>query len=373
MVCQEDGSIDPFFVRDENGHPYLIWKEDANSRNQPSPIFAQPTTDDGLQLTGSPRELIRSDVAWEGHVVEGPDVLRHGDYYYLFYAGGACCGTRCDYGVGVARAKQVLGPWEKAAANPIVTANADWRCPGHGTTVSGPDGADYLLYHAYAQRGFVFTGREALLDRIEWRDGWPVIDAGKGPSSEGEKLPAPVRDEFRGRALDPGWQWPLREKPVIQVTGGRLQLTGEAGKDLGFLGGVLARSLAATDYSAETAVARATVQDGAAAGLAVVGDRRNAAGIGVRSGRMLQWRIDGGKWTQLADAPAPGAQELRLRIDARGATQFQTWYRDGTEWKQLGELVDVSKLPPWDRGLRIALFAGEGGAVFSRFQLTYGK
>jgi hypothetical protein len=49
MVCQEDGSIDPFFVRHAAGRPYLIWKEDANSRHQPSTIFAQPTTDDGLR------------------------------------------------------------------------------------------------------------------------------------------------------------------------------------------------------------------------------------------------------------------------------------------------------------------------------------
>lgn len=29
ILCQPDGSIDPSFVRDEKGTPYLIWKEDA--------------------------------------------------------------------------------------------------------------------------------------------------------------------------------------------------------------------------------------------------------------------------------------------------------------------------------------------------------
>ena len=41
LVCQEDGSIDPMVVTDETGGRYLVWKEDGNSRNQPTPIWAQ--------------------------------------------------------------------------------------------------------------------------------------------------------------------------------------------------------------------------------------------------------------------------------------------------------------------------------------------
>src|SRR5581483_8565906 len=106
---------------------------------------------DGLRLQDTRHELIRSDVPWEGKVVEGGDILRHGDFFYLFYAGGACCGRQCNYGVGVARAKDLLGPWEKNPANPIATENQEWTCPGHGTIAQGPDGSDYLLYHAYSR------------------------------------------------------------------------------------------------------------------------------------------------------------------------------------------------------------------------------
>jgi beta-xylosidase len=114
MVCQEDGSIDPFFVRHAAGRPYLIWKEDANSCHQPSTALAQPMTDDGLRVTGSPTPLIRSDAAWEGHVVEGRK--SYGEFYFMLYAGGACCGRSCNYAMGVACAKNLLGPWEKSPA-----------------------------------------------------------------------------------------------------------------------------------------------------------------------------------------------------------------------------------------------------------------
>lgn len=40
VICEPDGSIDPCFARDEHGAPYLIWKEDGNSQNRPTPIWA---------------------------------------------------------------------------------------------------------------------------------------------------------------------------------------------------------------------------------------------------------------------------------------------------------------------------------------------
>src|SRR5687768_10275428 len=39
LICQPVGSIDAFPMRDENGKLYMIWKEDANSVNKPTPIW----------------------------------------------------------------------------------------------------------------------------------------------------------------------------------------------------------------------------------------------------------------------------------------------------------------------------------------------
>ena len=185
LVCQDDGSIDPFFARDTDGKPYLIWKEDGNSQKKPTKILAQQTSEDGLRLlqADQPHELIVNDVLWEGNVVEGPDIFRRGAWFYMFYAGGACCGADCNYAVGVARSKNLLGPWQKDPANPIVAENQQWKCPGHGTVVQEKKGRYDFLYHAYARKTFLDTGREAVLDRVQWtHDGWPTINGGHGTS-----------------------------------------------------------------------------------------------------------------------------------------------------------------------------------------------
>ena len=105
LVCQDAGSIDAMPVTDENGARYLIWKEDGNSRNQPTPIWAQQLSSDGTKLMGQPRELIRNDAPWEAQLVEGPFIMRRGDWFYMFYSGNACCGRECNYALGVARSQ----------------------------------------------------------------------------------------------------------------------------------------------------------------------------------------------------------------------------------------------------------------------------
>ena len=154
IVCDALGSIDPCFARDEHGDPFLIWKEDGNSQRKPTPIFAQRLAPDMIHLLGERTMLMTNDAAWEGELVEGPSVIRHGHRFYMFYAGNTCCGRDCRYAEGVARAEHLLGPWEKSPGNPLINANDHWRCPGHGTALHGKDGQDYLLYHALPHRRY---------------------------------------------------------------------------------------------------------------------------------------------------------------------------------------------------------------------------
>ena len=51
LICQDAGSIEAFAVTDENGQRYLLWKEDGNSINQPTPIWAQPLSADGTKIS----------------------------------------------------------------------------------------------------------------------------------------------------------------------------------------------------------------------------------------------------------------------------------------------------------------------------------
>ena len=125
---------------------------------------------------------MRDEGGWEGSIVEAPELIAHGGHLYLFYSGNACCGSSCRYGLGVARAPAIGGPWRRAPSNPILAGNRSWKCPGHATAIRGPGGDWYLLYHAYQRRG-AQPVRELLLDRLDWRDGWPSVNRGRGPSA----------------------------------------------------------------------------------------------------------------------------------------------------------------------------------------------
>ena len=166
---------------DANGDLYLLWKEDGNSRGRPTPIYAQRLDDDGVTLRGAPRELIRNDVPWEGGVVEGPFVLRHGEYFYLFYSGNSY--ANATYAVGVARASSPTGPFTKAPA-PIVTSSSAWIGPGHNSVVTGPGGDLYLVYHAW---NAAHDARYPLVDQITWVNGWPAAPG--APSTQSRPKP----------------------------------------------------------------------------------------------------------------------------------------------------------------------------------------
>src|SRR5690625_2211942 len=72
IVCQEAGAIDGEEFRDEDGQLYLIWKEDGNSRGEPTPMWGQQMNEERTELIGERFELFRNDPdSWEGNLVEG--------------------------------------------------------------------------------------------------------------------------------------------------------------------------------------------------------------------------------------------------------------------------------------------------------------
>lgn len=382
LVCEPDGSIDPCFARDERGAPYLIWKEDGNSVGRPTPIWAQALREDLLQLTGERTILIVNDQPWEEGIVEGPYVLRHEGWFYLFYAGNSCCGKECKYAEGVARARRLLGPWEKFAGNPIIGANDNWRCPGHGTAVhtdaEGRGGQDYLLYHAYPAAGTIYVGREAVLDAISWRqDGWPEVNSGRGP---GEATPAreiDFRDDFAGTKLGGSWQWPVNTYPEIEAGKGRLWLA--IPRESTLAAGPVESAMIAVprpvgvQYEAQVTLVLKTRDTTLWAGLAIVGDPFNTIGLGLRGERLVLWQRRGETQAVVWEDEA-GQGAIWLKVESGEADHvLQFWSSDdGKLWRRSGEAYDASDLPAWDRGLRIGLML-EGpqgmGAEFRGFSL----
>jgi arabinan endo-1,5-alpha-L-arabinosidase len=52
-----------------------------------TPDWAQRLAADGLGLQGKRRLMLENDLEWEGHLMEGIWVARHGGRHYLFYSG----------------------------------------------------------------------------------------------------------------------------------------------------------------------------------------------------------------------------------------------------------------------------------------------
>ncbi len=175
------GMIDATTFVDTNGTRYLVWKADGNAVGQPTPIYGQALSANGLSLVGSRVTLISNNLSWEGGVVEAPWVVAKDGYYYLFYSGNAYYNS--TYAIGVARATSPLGPYQKASA-PILRTAAGWVGPGHGSVVTSPSGNSYMVYHAWNS---AMTARVMLTDAIIWSNGWPTMP--EAPSASSRPMP----------------------------------------------------------------------------------------------------------------------------------------------------------------------------------------
>ncbi|MEP6923393.1 MAG: family 43 glycosylhydrolase [Pyrinomonadaceae bacterium] len=378
LECQEVGSIDAFPIRDENGKLFVVWKEDGNSVNKPTPLWAQELDEKTFKLVGERQEILRNDPAtWEGNLVEGPYIMRRNGWFYLFYSGNACCGRECNYALGLARSKTLLGTWEKSPANPILKANEDWRCPGHGSIVTDESGRTFLMYHAYDPRATVYVGRQALLDEVKWtNDNWATINDGRGPSKQAE---APLRinernaeykffDDFTTPTLHFGWQWQQNNVPIYRIERGFLVLAPQSAQATNEIGAIMAQSTTLGDYAATTQIDSNKLTKDAIAGIAAYGDNENALGAGVKNGKLVVWKREKNNQQIVSTSDAPKSAQTYLQMTARDGHLFHfAVSRDGKNWQPVGAEVDGAFLPPWDRGVRVALYTGGAVNAAARF------
>mmetsp|Transcript_11971 Transcript_11971/g.26469 ORF Transcript_11971/g.26469 Transcript_11971/m.26469 type:complete len:475 (-) Transcript_11971:127-1551(-) len=190
---QPGGDIDPHLFRDADGSTYVVWKTDDNRINLPTTrLWAQQADVDaqGVHLKGEPKMIMDSTGLWwvtsfvpDGSLVEGPEVVKRGDWYYLFFAAGRFC--QDSYSEGVARSKSIWGPYEKLSV-PLLSTGLVGAAPGgklvgpgHASFPAGPDGQPTrIVWHASIGEN---TDRHAFVDAMKWtEDGWPVVDFGVG-------------------------------------------------------------------------------------------------------------------------------------------------------------------------------------------------
>ncbi|WP_460684693.1 family 43 glycosylhydrolase [Niabella aquatica] len=365
LVCQQDGSIDAFAVRDENGKLYMIWKEDGNSVGKPTPIWAAEMKEDRTALVGEKKELFRADASWEKGLVEGVSIVKHNNYFYAIYAAAACCGKTCNYGTGIARAKNLLGPWEKYPGNPVLAGNASWKCPGHGTPVE-KEGKFYFLYHAYSTGSGAYGGRQGLLDEFEFTpDGWLRFLKGNnyGASATQKK----IADNFSSATLAGAWHWSIFQKVKHNISKNTLKLNALPAA----CGAYLGRTVLAKDYTAEVAILK---QSRSQAGLALIGDDKNMVYATVYKNMICLVQLKKDKAEVIAQKTINRPVQLVLKVKVENNTQATFMFStDGTQFEILNDkAADISYLPPWDRAVRVGLISkGTAGkaAYFKNFVL----
>lgn len=168
------GLIDAHCFRDGSGSYWLSWKVDGNDLRpmEPTPIYLQRIAEDGKTLLGERIQLLTNDLPWEGAVVEGPWIVERDGFFYLFYAANAF--DTDAYATGVARARELNGPYEKRR-EPILASGPRWKGPGHGCLVRDGD-REWFVYHAWEgdRIGGTFP-RMACIAAVRWQDGWPVM------------------------------------------------------------------------------------------------------------------------------------------------------------------------------------------------------
>ena len=196
-------NIDPMSFDDPaTGRRLLYWGSGFG------PIKVQELAPDRVSFAAGSRpveliHVVRTEDSTEyQRLVEGAWVVYDEPWYYLFYSGDNCCGPRAHYAAMVARSRSATGPFETlqaatGAPSSVVVERTDrWTAPGHNSLVQDARGDWWIVYHAVDARrprtkagDDVNTRRVMLLDRLEFRDGWPRLAAG-APTSTPQPAPA---------------------------------------------------------------------------------------------------------------------------------------------------------------------------------------
>ncbi|KZL71894.1 beta-xylosidase (glycosyl hydrolase family 43 protein) [Colletotrichum tofieldiae] len=211
LVKWSDLGIDPELFHDEQtGKTYLNLMAPNNNTDRLWGISQCEVSLSSGDCVGEYRSL------WNGTLKQDTTARPEGPRCF----GGRVGGTDELHRASIARGTSPSGPSEPCPHNPLMY-NGQWRAKnltvqstGHATFVEAADGAWYASFIARRNvNGSSSLGRETFLAEVTWEDDWPIINRGKpvllseeiGPRMGLKPTPAPWRDEFSGKELDPAW------------------------------------------------------------------------------------------------------------------------------------------------------------------------
>ena len=362
-----EGQIDPEHAVGEDGHRYLFLAGISRVRLRADGLAADGPIEPAYAGWQYPRDWVV-----QGFSLEGPKILRHGDFFHLLCAEGGTSGPPTSHMVVAARSRSIHGPWENCPHNPIVhtaSASEPWWSRGHGSLVEGPDANWWIIYHGY-ENGYRTLGRQTLLEPVQWTsDGWfratggdlsqpmtkPLPNAPRAPAFE-------LSDDFAVPAWGTRWRIyrPATDAPARAVLAdGALVLRG-IGNGPQDCSPVVGRS---GDHAYEVSVDM-ELSDGVEAGLLLFFSHRLFLGMGYDGRHMTTYA--GGR-TSFWQEPVPASRHFKMRIvNDRQIVAFYYAASDG-HWAQHALRFDVTgynaNVVEDLASLRPALFAAREGIV----------
>ncbi|MBC6990920.1 glycoside hydrolase family 43 protein [Hymenobacter sp. BT491] len=326
-----------------------------------------------LQTVGEAKIVVNGgvDLSKKPVWIEGPHLMKRGDWYYLYAAEG---GTSVNHTEVVFRSKAPLGPFVPYEKNPILSQRElpkDRQDPitsaGHAQFVEGPDDKTYAIFLAVRpyEGNYYNTGRETFIVPVVWKDEWPITDPGangvqyryKANYAEVKQPGArPQSGNFSytltfEKQLDPALLFmrtvDSANFSLSSANGLTLKLKPETCAELGnpaFVG----KRQQHMYGSAETELAFSAKAENETAGLVVFQDEKHFYYLckSVEKGKpVLQlWKStpEPKNLELLAKAPLKAAAaKVRLRINADGDTYSFRFSEDGKTYAVLKDKVDA--------------------------------
>lgn len=160
-----DKAIDGHFFLDDG----TLWLYYVRIQGENMIYVAKLNDDCSILQEKDEKFLLRAEENWElkeGHVTEGPFVLKHKEKYYLSYSAND---TRSIYyAMGYAVSDRPDGPFIKYKGNPILQMTEQVNGVGHHSFAKSIDGKDLLCaYHCHYSKMQNYP-RQVCVDRAEF-------------------------------------------------------------------------------------------------------------------------------------------------------------------------------------------------------------
>ena len=364
-IYLNSSGFDPSLYHDESGKKYLVnmkWDHRLHHHNFYG-IALQEYDMEQQKLVGESTIIFKgTDIK----LVEAPHLYKINGYYYLLTAEG---GTKYDHAATIARSKNLEGPYEVHPDNPLITSFPYPRNPlqksGHASIVQTHTN-EWFLVHLTGRplpkenqplldpRGYCPLGRETAIQRIEWKNDWPYIVNGNGPSLEieGPAIEEVVwekdfeeKDDFNGKRLNNHFQSlriPLDEHIVsLKDNPGHLRLYGKESLTSKFTQAFIARRWQHFNFTAETKVAFNPNTFQQSAGLVNYYNTENWTAL------QISWNEEKGRILELTtcdnftyDQPLKGKEIIipkeheyvYLKVDVQTSIYEYSYSFDGENW-----------------------------------------